>query len=220
MRSEIVDRIVSGGVVAVIRLDDAAVVLPVLRALREGGITALEVTMTTPGALGLIEAAADEFHRDEAVTVGVGSVFDSTTARRAIDAGARFVVSPIFSKSVIEESHRHDVPAFPGAMTPTEIQAATDFGADIVKVFPSGVVGMAFFKAVMAPMPRVKLMPTGGVTLTNAGDWFNAGACVVGVGSALLDAEAIGSGDFTKLSDNARTLVENVRRAKAALEGG
>lgn len=217
MRREIVQRIVDGGVVAVARLREASAVLPAMRAIREGGITSLELTMTTPDALRMIRALADEFGHDEEVLIGVGSVMNADAARRAIEAGARFVVSPILSTSVIEETHRHDVPALPGAMTPTEIQTAVDAGAEIVKVFPADVVGMPFFKAVMAPMPHVKLMPTGGVSLTNAGEWLRAGACAVGVGSALLDDGAIRSGDFKTLTQNARILVESVRSARSNL---
>jgi len=107
------------------------------------------------------------------------------------------------------------VPALPGAFTPTEILSAHEAGADIVKVFPADVVGMGFFKAIKAPMPQLKLMPTGGVTLTNAGEWLRAGACAVGVGSALLDRAAIAEGRWEKLTENARTLMESIRQARA-----
>ena len=139
----------------------------VAEAIAEGGVTAIEVTMTTPNALAVIEDVSRQL--GDAVVVGVGSVLDAETTRRAVDAGARYVVSPVFKREIVDEAHRLGVPAMPGCFTPTEILAATEAGADIVKVFPADVLGMAFFKGVLAPMPHLKLMPTGGVSLTNAG---------------------------------------------------
>ncbi len=164
--------------------------------------------MTTPDALKVIEGATDELGDD--VLIGVGSVLDSETARLAILAGAKYVVSPILKREIIETAHRYDVPAIPGAFTPTEILQAHEQGADIVKVFPADVVGMAFFKAVKAPLPQVNLMPTGGVSLTNAGDWIKAGACAVGVGSALLDKKAIADENYPVLTENARILRKSI----------
>jgi len=148
------------------------------------------------------------------VTVGVGSVLDPTTAQNAIHAGARFVVGPIFKREIIDVAHRNDVPAMPGCFSPTEIQQAYEAGADIIKVFPADVVGMAFFKGILAPMPHLLLMPTGGVTLTNAGDWLKAGACAVGVGTALLDKKAIESENYSQLTENAKTLCESIAKAR------
>jgi 2-dehydro-3-deoxyphosphogluconate aldolase/(4S)-4-hydroxy-2-oxoglutarate aldolase len=136
----------------------------------------------------------------------VGSVLNPETAQKAIDAGARYVVSPIFKPEIVEKAHMNDVPAFPGAFTPTEIQTAFECGADIVKVFPADVVGMAFFKAIKAPMPHLKIMPTGGVTLTNVADWIRSGACAVGVGGALLDKKAVDNGNYDVLTANAKIL--------------
>lgn len=214
MRHQIVSQLVEAGAVAVVRMPDAERLLRVIDAVRAGGVTAIEITMTTPGALRVIEEAAEAYADDPAVLVGVGSVLDGLTARLAIDAGARFVVSPVLAPEVITTSHRYDVPVMPGAFTPTEVHRAHELGADVVKVFPANVVGMDFFKAVKAPMPHVKLMPTGGVTLTNAGDWLRAGACAVGVGSALLDAAAIASGDYARLTDHARTLRASIEAAR------
>ena len=191
-----------------LRMNDAARLLPVAEAVFEGGVLALEVTMTVPGALAMIEALAGRFGSD--ALVGVGSVLNAATARQAIEAGARFVVSPILKEEVIAATHHHDLPVLAGAFSPTEAQHAHELGADIVKVFPADVVGMAFFKAVLAPMPHLKLMPTGGVTLENAGDWIRAGACAVGVGSALLDKKAIARGNYEVLTENARMLRRSI----------
>lgn len=214
MRHEIVSQLIEGGAVAVIRMADAQRLLRVVDAIREGGVTAIEITMTTPDALRVIEEAARAYADDEDVLVGVGSVLDGTTARLAIEAGARFVVGPVLAPDVITTSHRYDVPVMPGAFTPTEVHHAMELGADVVKVFPANIVGMDFFKAVKAPIPHAKLMPTGGVSLTNAGDWLRAGACAVGVGSALLDKQAIREENYAQLTDNARTLKRSIDEAR------
>lgn len=209
------DRILASGVVAVVRMPDSQKLIRVVEAIREGGITAIEITMTTPNALDVIAEVARSM--SDAVEIGVGSVLDAATGRRAIDAGARYVVSPIFKREVIDVAHEHGCPVMPGAFTPTEIQAATEAGADVVKVFPADIVGMPFFKGVLAPMPHLKLMPTGGVSLTNAGDWIRTGAVAVGVGSALLDKKAIAEGNFARLTENARTLRSSVEEGRASL---
>lgn len=211
-RSNIVERIIQEGVVGVIRMDDSKNLLKVAEAVLKGGISLLEITMTTPNALQVIEICSKEMGRE--MLIGVGSVLDSETARLAIMAGAKYVVSPVTNKAVIQTAHRYDVPVIPGAFTPTEIQVASELGADIVKVFPADVVGMAFFKAVKTPMPHVNLMPTGGVSLTNAGDWLKSGACAVGVGSALLDKKAIAEHNFKALTENARTLCASIASSR------
>jgi len=211
-RSEIVQKIIDDGAVAVIRMSDAQKLLKVAGALLKGGVSSLEITMTTPNALKVIEEASRVFPGE--VLIGVGSVLDSETARLAINAGAKYVVSPIFNPQIIHTAHRYGLPAMPGCFTPTEILTAHEQGADIVKVFPADIVGMPFFKAIKAPMPHLNLMPTGGVSLTNAGDWINAGACAVGVGSALLDKRAIAEGDFAKLTENAKVLCASIQAAQ------
>ena len=214
-RSQILDSVLASGAVAVVRMADAGRLVRVAEAIAKGGVTAIEVTMTTPNALAVIEDVARAL--GDAVVVGVGSVLDADTARQAVDAGARYVVSPVFKPEIIAESHRLGVPAMPGCFTPTEILAATEAGADTVKVFPADVLGMPFFKGVLAPMPHLKLMPTGGVSLTNAGDWVRAGAVAVGVGSALLDKQAIAAGDYAALTRHARTLRASVDEGRASL---
>lgn len=215
-RDQILQSVLASGAVAVVRMADAGRLVRVAEAIAEGGVTAIEITMTTPNALAVIEDVARDL--GDSVTVGVGSVLDAETARRAVDAGARYVVSPVFKPEIIDESHRLGVPAMPGCFTPTEILAATEAGADTVKVFPADVLGIPFFKGVLAPMPHLRLMPTGGVSLTNAGDWLRAGAVAVGVGSALLDKQALADGDFATLTQNARTLRQSVESGRPSTQ--
>lgn len=174
----------------------------------EGGIRVSEITMTVPNAISLIKKAVAN-SPDDAI-LGVGSVTNAEMTEKAVEAGAKFVVSPIMKKEIIDKANELDVPVMPGAFTPTEIQQAWDWGADIIKVFPANIVGMNFFKAVKAPLPHLKLMPTGGVSLTNGGEWIKAGACAVGVGSALLNKEAIKRGDFDTIRNNAQLLLSNL----------
>ncbi len=215
-RENTVKILIDSGAIAVIRLADPKKLIKVAEAIYAGGVSGIEITMTVPDAIRVIADASKEI--GSYMNVGVGSVLNVETAQKAIDAGAKYVVSPIFKKEIIEIAHRNDVPAMPGAFTPTEIQTAYECGADIVKVFPADVVGMAFFKGVLAPMPHLKLMPTGGVSLTNAGDWLKAGACAVGVGTALLDKKAIDSENYKALTDNAMILMESIAKARQDLK--
>lgn len=212
-RLDVVSGIEHCGVVAVIRLRDGERLRGVVDALIDGGVRAMEVTMTVPGAVGLIEGLAQDLPKG--FILGAGTVLDPETARQVILAGAQFLVSPILSLPTIEMAHRYDVAIMPGCFTPTEILAGWQAGADAIKVFPATTLGPGYIKDVKAPLPQVKLLPTGGVSLTNAGDWIRAGACAVGVGSALLDAKAIDQGRFEVIADNARTLVASVAAARA-----
>jgi 2-dehydro-3-deoxyphosphogluconate aldolase/(4S)-4-hydroxy-2-oxoglutarate aldolase len=207
-RAEIVKNIIDNGVVAVVRTKQPDKLLRIVEAIYEGGIKNIEITMTVPNALKMITQVRASTSID--ILVGVGSVLDSDTAQKAIDAGAQFVVSPIFNKEILATAHKNNVPAMPGTFTPTEIFNAQQAGADIAKVFPADVVGMPFFKAILAPMPNLKLMPTGGVTLDNAGDWIKAGACAVGIGSALLDEKAIEENNYSKLTENAKRIMNSL----------
>lgn len=211
-REQIVEQIENAGIVAVIRLQEPDKLRAVLDAISEGGIRALEITMTVPGAVELIRKIA--LTLPAGFLIGAGTVVDEETAAQVIDAGAQFVVSPVFRPAVIHVCHDHGVAALPGCFTPTEILNAWDAGADVVKVFPATALGPTFFKDVRGPLPHVKLMPTGGVSLDNAGDWIRAGAVAVGVGTALLDAKAIGAGDYATLRSNAERIVANVRAAR------
>ena len=201
------------GVVAVIRLQDPTRLRAVVDALAAGGIRALEVTMTVPGAIELIAEIAPTLPSD--FLIGAGTVLDAETARRAIEAGAQFVVSPIFRPAVVDEAHRLGRPAMPGCFSPTEIQQAWEAGADIVKVFPATSLGPAFFRDVRGPLPQLKLMPTGGVSIENADEWIRAGAVAVGVGSALLDPRAIAAGEYASITEKAKRILANVQDARA-----
>jgi len=207
-RQLIIEEILKRKAVAVLRIKEPEKLKKVIEALADGGITIAEITMTVPNAIQLIEKMSNEL--DKNIIVGVGSVLNQQVAEDAIKAGAKYVVSPIFKKEIIETAHKYDVPAMPGCFTPTEIQTAYESGADIIKVFPADVLGMAFFKGILAPMPHLKLMPTGGVTLTNAGEWLKAGACAVGIGSALLDKEAIQNEKYEKLTENAKLVMKSI----------
>ena len=207
-RIEILHKVIQLGAVAVIRADDPEKLPYIIEAIHKGGVSAIEITMTVPKALDLIEATARSMGDD--IILGVGSVLDAETTRMAINAGARYVVCPVFKPSIIQMAHRYDAPAMPGCFTPTEILEAHEAGADIVKVFPANILGMKFFKAIKAPMPHLQLMPTGGVTLTNAGEWLASGASAVGIGSALLDKAAINEGRYEQLTENAKILVDSI----------
>jgi 2-dehydro-3-deoxyphosphogluconate aldolase/(4S)-4-hydroxy-2-oxoglutarate aldolase len=211
-RTEVVAAVERAGIVAVIRIKDPAKLRDVVDAIADGGIRALEITMTVPGAVELIRDLAPTL--PEGFILGAGTVLDADTVARVADAGARYVVSPVFRRSVIEACHARGLAAMPGCFTPTEILEAWDAGADIVKVFPATTLGPSYLKDVRAPLPQVKLMPTGGVTVENAGDWIRAGAVAVGVGTSLLDATAIADGHFHVLKTNAERMIANVRAAR------
>ena len=211
-RSEIVADIEKLGIVSIIRLQDPARLRAVVDALIEGGVRAIEVTMTVPGAIELIGKLAPTLSAD--FLLGAGTVLDADTAHRAAGAGAQYIISPVFRPDVIKAAHEDGIPAMPGCFTPTEILSAWDAGADVVKVFPATSVGPGYLKDVRAPLPQVKLMPTGGVSIDNAGDWLRAGAVAVGVGSALVDSKAVAAGQYNVIADNARRIVANVRAAR------
>jgi 2-dehydro-3-deoxyphosphogluconate aldolase / (4S)-4-hydroxy-2-oxoglutarate aldolase len=199
------------GVVAVVRITDRTRLRAALDAIGEGGVSAIEITMTVPDAIDVIRELVRAL---PAALLGAGTVLDVATARAAVDAGARFVVSPILSEALLEEATRHDVPIIPGCFSPTEIVKAVDAGASLVKVFPATSLGPGYIRDLRGPFPALDLIPTGGVTPDNAGDWIRAGAAAVGVGTALLDAAAIAGGRYDVLRANAERLVGNVRAAR------
>jgi len=203
-RSGRVERLTEHGAVAVVRTDDASFLPAIAEALLEGGITAIELTMTTPNVLSSIEAVRQVVGR--AGIVGIGSVTGPEAAHEAAGAGAEFVVSPILKSEIIHAAHEHDAPAVPGAFTPTEAQRAYEAGADLVKIFPASVGGPDHIRALKSPLPHLDLMPTGGVSLDAAGEWLRAGATAVGVGSALLDEANLEQEDYTQITSNARQL--------------
>lgn len=212
-RSEIVSEVEASGVVGIIRTHDSAAVRGVVEALARGGLRALEVTMTVPRAIELIAEISPTL--PDGFLLGAGTVLDADTVHRAAQAGAQFIVSPVFRPAVIKAAHDAGIPVMPGCFTPTEILEAWDLGADVVKVFPATSVGPSYLKDIRGPLPHVKLMPTGGVSIDNVGEWLKAGAVAVGVGSALLDAKAIAAKQFDVLEQNARRIVANVAAARA-----
>ncbi len=195
--------------VAVLRIKDTEKLKKIIDAIYLGGISIIEITMSVPNACYLINKMCAEV--DPSIIIGVGSILDKSTEIAAIKAGAKFVVSPILKKEIIETAKEFEIPVMPGCFSPTEVQTAYEWGADIIKVFPADIVGIPFFKAILAPMPHLKLMPTGGVTLTNAGDWIKAGAFAVGLGSALLDNKAIAKENYYKLTENAVTIMKSIK---------
>lgn len=200
------------GVVAVIRASASAELMSVIEALKKGGIRAIEVTMTTPGALDVIRETTERF--GDEVLVGVGSVLDAETARMAMLAGAEFVVGPVLSLDVIRVCRRYDKIVIPGAFTPTEILAAWEAGADVVKVFPATRLGPSFFKDVLGPLPQVRLTPTGGVTVETAPEFIKAGAVFVGAGGALVDRKAVAQGRFDVVTETAERFISAIRAAR------
>ena len=211
-RSENLGAIKAGGVVAVLRADRPDALVEVAQAIGRGGIGAVEITMTTPGALDVIGECAHRLGGE--FLLGAGTVLDPETARAAILAGAEYIVTPTMNPDVITLCRRYDKIVIPGALTPTEILTAWECGADIVKVFPATAVGPRYFKDVKGPLPQIDLMPTGGVDLENAGDFIRAGACAIAVGGNLVDRAAVAAGDWQTLTDTARKYVDAVRTAR------
>ena len=211
-RSAILSEIERTGVVAIVRSDSPDQLVEIVEALHAGGLTCIEITMTTPGALDAIHTASERF--DGRCAIGVGTVLDSETARAAILAGARFVVAPIVDLPTLAMCRRYSVPAIPGAFTPTEIVRAWQNGADVVKVFPATKLGPEFFRDMRGPLPQIKLTPTGGVSLENAGAFIRAGAVAVGVGSALISKDALRSGDLAALTARAAAFLKAVAEAR------
>jgi len=211
-KSRIVDLLVENSALAIIRVDHADRLIRIAQAVTKGGLNCVEITMTTPGALRAIEEAQGKLDR---VVIGAGTVLDATTARQAILAGAEFLVTPTVEPDVIEMAHRYGKVAIIGAMTPTEILTAWEAGADMVKVFPASILGPGYLKAVHGPLPQIPLVPTGGITADNAGEFIKAGAAVICAGSWLVDKTAVAEGRYEVLAERARQLVEAVQKAKA-----
>ncbi len=206
--------VLDAGIVAVVRSQDSQRLIEVVRALAEGGVTVAEITMTVPGALDVIKHVRAAL--GDRVLLGAGTILDPETARAALLAGAEYIVSPTLNLEVIRLCQRYDKLVMPGAFTPTEILAAWEAGADIVKVFPADVVGPAFFKAIRGPLPQIRVMPTGGVDLTTAAAFLKAGACCLGIGSQLVDPALVAAGNFSRLRDLARQYVAIVKETRAA----
>lgn len=212
MKAEYLRQITESGVVAVIRAQSSRELAEVAIALNQGGVKALEITMTSPGALEIIREVKEKLGVQ--AILGVGSVLDSETARAAILAGAEFVVSPVFKPEIVAMCRRYGKISIPGAFTPTEIVSAWEAGADVVKVFPATKLGPEFIKDLKGPLPQIAVTPTGGVNLANTGEFIKAGACFVGVGGALVDKNLVAKQDWVGLSILAKKYIEAVQSAR------
>jgi 2-dehydro-3-deoxyphosphogluconate aldolase / (4S)-4-hydroxy-2-oxoglutarate aldolase len=212
-KEQCLQQIAAAGVIAVIRAPSRDVLIDIAEALLAGGVPGIEVTMSTPDAIAGIEMLASKF--GERAVLGVGTVMDAATARDAIAAGAEFVVSPMFDPAIVDATGNAQKISVPGSYTPTEIVRAWRGGADVVKVFPSTGLGPTYFKDLLAPLPFLKLTPTGGVDVKNAGEWIRAGAVFVGAGSSLVSKDAMNKRDWPAITANAKAFVEAIRGARA-----
>lgn len=214
-KDQTISQIREVGIVPVIRAESEDEARRLIEAIMAGGISIFEVTMTVPNAVALISTLVTEFG-DNAI-IGAGTVLDAETAQNCVAAGAKFIVSPVLNLSVMEICRRANAAVFPGAMTPTEIVAAWQAGADAVKIFPAGAVGgPSYLRAIKAPLPHIELMPTGGVTLATIGDFVRAGAIAVGVGDDLADIKAIRAGESEKITQTAHAFLEAISEARMA----
>lgn len=214
-RQRQLERILQTGIVAILRAPQGDMLADAAEALLAGGVEAIEVTFTVPRAHEVLARVADRL--GDRIVLGAGTVLDAETARVAILSGAEFVVGPTVNLGVIELCRRYDKLVFPGAFTPTEILHAWEAGADIVKVFPSDSVGPGYLKALRGPLPQVRLMPTGGVTLQTAADFLRAGACALGIGGALVEPKALADRDLARIESLARQYVEIVRTVRQSV---
>ncbi|PMQ01715.1 MAG: 2-dehydro-3-deoxyphosphogluconate aldolase [Dictyoglomus sp. NZ13-RE01] len=211
-RFQTLDKIIDCGVVAVIRVDSSDELLNIAKALKDGGVIGIELTMTTSGALNILPEIKKQMGKE--IVLGVGTVLDPETARMAILAGADFIVSPILKPEIIKICHSYDKVVIPGAYTPTEILRAWEEGADVVKLFPAESLGPSYIKAIHGPMPYIRISPTGGVSLENVGEFIKAGACFVGVGGNLVDKKAVKEQKFEIITQTAKAFVEEVKKAR------
>lgn len=208
-KKEILSILLDTKIIAIIRLDSSASVQEVAEAIHKGGIQAIEITLGTPNAFAEIEKLSA--HPD--ILVGVGSVVDTKGAESAIKAGAQFIVTPTTKKAVIELAHQNGKPVLSGALTPTEVLQAYEWGADIIKLFPAATFGLPYFKAIRGPLPYIPIMPTGGVTVQNAAEWLANGAVCLGVGGTLVNKGLIESRQFEAITEIAKQLKEATDKA-------
>jgi 2-dehydro-3-deoxyphosphogluconate aldolase/(4S)-4-hydroxy-2-oxoglutarate aldolase len=215
-KQESIHRLLNPGVVAVIRADSSSQLLNICTALADGGLTGMEITMTTPNALEAIKEVTTKL--GNRIYMGVGSVIDATTARLAILAGAEFVVTPVTKEEIIRCCNRYSKPIVCGAYTPTEALNAYELGADFIKIFPADGLGPNYIKAIKAPMPQLQIIPTGGVDVNTCADFIKAGCAAVAAGSSLLKKDLVDKQDWKGLSSLAAQFVENVAKARASLK--
>lgn len=204
----LLELIAKNRIVAIVRLDDLSVAGDITAALVDGGIRAIEFTLTNADATRVIAEIRQQV--DDGIAIGAGSVISSAQVDAVARAGAQFVVSPVTNRGVIAACLAHDLPSMPGAFTPTEIQQAWEWGASVVKIFPANHLGRRYIKDVLAPLPHLRLMPTGGVTADNMREFLAAGAFALGVGSSLINNEAVADRDWDKLRAAARRYVEQL----------
>ncbi len=213
-KTDVISRILETGIIPVVRAESAEMAMRAIDAIKEGGVSVLEITMTVPGAIRVIEEVARRF--DGSAIVGAGTVLDAETARACILAGAQFIVSPALDLDTITCCRSYSIAVIPGAMTPTEVVSAWKAGADFVKVFPANALGGAsYIKALKAPLPQIELIPTGGVSLETAADFIKAGAAALGIGSDLVDTKALGEGKDKLITERARQFIEIVKSARS-----
>lgn len=216
-KQEILSSIIEIGIVPVVRAPSAEAAVRAVEAIYEGGIRAAEITMTVPGALRALEKVADAL--GDRIVLGAGTVLDAETVRAAMLAGAEFFVSPGLKLETIEMARRYSKVSIPGALTPTEVLAAWDAGADIVKIFPCGNVGgPKYIKALKAPFPHIEMIPTGGVNLETAGEFLKAGACAVAVGAELVDARSLKEGRYDVIVERARQYLAVIAKAREEMK--
>ncbi len=211
-RTEKLELMRSTGVIAIMRANSSDQLIAAADAISAGGVRVIEVTMTTPGALGVIEEATSRY--GDSVLFGAGSVLDAETARAAILAGAGFVVAPTLKVAVIELCNRYSIPAMPGIFTPTEALTAWEAGAAMVKLFPASIGGPDLIKAIKAPLPQLEIVPVGGVDLTTATDFIRAGSAALGVGSSLVSQKLLDMGDMGELTRRAEAFIAAVKAGR------
>ena len=215
-KSQVLERIKSIGIIPVVRASSGEEALAAVAAIKAGGLSVLEITMTVPGAVGIIERIAKRY--GDEVLVGAGTVLNAETARDCLDAGAQFVVSPALNLETIAFCRDAGCAIMPGALTPTEVVTAWSAGADMVKVFPCGAMGGAsYIKSLKAPLPQIELVPTGGVSLSTAASFIEAGSAAIGVGADLVDIKAIRKGESEKITEITKAYIEAVRSARAGM---
>ena len=209
-KAQVLQQLKAVKVIALIRADSSNSLLECARALAAGGLNAIELTMTTPGALEMTAKVARELPD---VLLGLGTVLDAATARAGIDAGAKFIVTPAVRPAVIAACNERDIPILCGALTPTEALTASEHGADVIKIFPAEFFGPAYIKSLKAPFPKLEFLPTGGVTPETVGDFLKAGAFATAAGSALVSPAALKAGDWAAITARAKQFVEAAAKA-------
>lgn len=212
-REAVYDRIKSSGVIAVIRSDSREECLKLVEAAAKGGISAVEITMTVPGAVDIISHVSSAYGCNNDILIGAGTVLDSETARSCILAGARFIVSPMLSTDIIKLCNRYAVAVIPGIMTVTEAVTAMEYGCTLLKLFPADVSAPSMIRSFHGPLPAAEFIPTGGISLENTAEWIKAGAAAVGIGGALTRC----GGDYTDVTEYAKKIIDAVAKARQSL---